>query len=165
MTFSYFIPWEGELYRTAGLGNGVKLLLVGDSHYGAGEKPDFTQKIVNECAIDQPIPFFEKLRMIASGTAEPLCASQFWGRVSFCNFVQECLPQTNSIPTDQQLRRGWAALQETIISLAPEMMFVFSRRAWEYCETTLNDGDNSVSRAVRPDVPDCGDMVDLNFPR
>lgn len=163
MTARFFHPWKGNEYE-AGFRIGAKVLLVGDSHYGGDPRTSLTVEVVKSLAIVEPIPFFETLRVLTSGTEKALPSKEFWQRVSFCNLVQECLPRSNAVPSEVQLQTGWRALAVTIEELQPDIMFVFSRRAWSFGWDHLPNEPAIGSGAVREDAPDLWRYERRNLP-
>lgn len=134
---------------------GLKLLLVGDSHYDAEATADLTSKVVEEWAIAHPIGFFEHLRNVGLGRSPALDPSEFWRRVAFCNLVQDCMSASSDTPSDEQISRGWLALRETVAELDPHLILVFSRRVWDSDVTSSATldlsgmGSNRLARGFR----------------
>ncbi|MGB3472853.1 MAG: hypothetical protein WBA51_18705 [Erythrobacter sp.] len=135
MAHRLFEPWVGENYEKVGLRDGQKLLLVGDSHYASdisdGRNTDLTNKVVHQMIDDGEWAFFKHVRMVANGLEEPIEMKSFWHQVAFVNLLQETLPESSSIPSKKQIANGWLALRETVEELKPDVMFIFSARAWD----------------------------------
>ena len=93
-----FEPWVGDRYGHHNyLGLPVRLLVLGESHYGAEDRPDITKEVVAEVfAKDVPYRyrFFTSVFMAACGeekepTREAL--KEFCHAIAFYNFIQDML--------------------------------------------------------------------------
>ena len=146
MKARHYCPWRGASYDK-GLRGGLKLLVVGDSHYSDDEKeasdPSLTCRIVDQAREEAGWRFFEHIRRTACGVEKPLSQNQFWQSVAFVNLVQDALMTSSSLPSAEQIERGWRALRETVAELSPDLMFVFSARAWDH--------DGPASRSIETD--------------
>ena len=134
MSERFFHPWQGDRYQS-GVRDGLKLLIVGDSHYSDDPAEcrdrELTRTIVGQAMVEGGWTFFEHIREVALGLQELQERTFFWNAVSFVNLVQEALPTSSSKPSAGQIERGWLALRETVDELKPDVMLIFSARAWD----------------------------------
>ena len=117
--------WIGERYDQ-GIRSGLKLLLVGDSHYVDEDDPidldRLTVDAVERGAITGRWPFFEHLRETALGLAPLVEAREFWHRVAYVNLVQDIMASSAQAPTAEQFEAGWLSLREHVAELQPDLM-------------------------------------------
>ena len=134
MSERFFHPWKGDHYQS-GVRDGLKLLVVGDSHYSDDPAEcrdrELTRTIVRQALTEDGWRFFDHIREVALGLAEPQERAAFWQSVAFVNLLQEALPTSSSVPSAGQIEHGWLALRETVDELKPDVMLIFSARAWD----------------------------------
>ncbi len=127
-----FEPYIGNAYD-AGYGLGVKLLVLGESHYGTDRGADMTRYWLG-LHIDgtERAPFWTKLERAISGcTRENVDPRAFWSRAAFANIIQEVL-------ADRGLKLGpreWATVEpafcEFLDRLSPDLVLLFAKGAWD----------------------------------
>lgn len=126
-----FDPWVGKKYWLEGL-SGVRVLLLGESHYGdAGtESPTFTAEIVKEWAQSKRSRFFTVVQKLvlglgASDWVSDEQRSEFWERVAFYNFVQAF---SGGEPRVRPSAQMWSAAAKpflaTVEELKPQVLVV-----------------------------------------
>jgi len=130
----YFHPHVGAK-AAEGFRGGVRLLLVGDSHYGNLDETG-TQFVVKTYIDDgeesDAYRFLSRVQHIVTGKA-PVTRddrAEFLDRVSFTNLIQEPLPSANTVPTTEQWRAAWSVFASIIRATEPDMAFFFTKRGW-----------------------------------
>ena len=135
-----FKPWKGKEYECYGL-FGVKILLLGESHYGTCEsesdKKIFTKKVVcsvieekDKAGNKKKRPFFTKILRLVTlkqvvSTEES--RKEFWNKVAFYNYIQEFVPKRKP-PTKKMWANAGDHLLETIEELKPNVIVVLGVR-------------------------------------
>jgi hypothetical protein len=130
----FFLPWEGARYRD-GIG-GVRLLLVGDSHYSPDQGTQvqiFTRELVRDIMEGKRRePFFSKIATLVAASAG-IPESPFWDSVAFYNFVQVLAGATpEDAPTDAMYREAVAPFWQVLQDLQPDAVIVFCQRTWNH---------------------------------
>lgn len=129
-----FLPFVGDKYRDSRYG--VRLLVLGESHYGAEEDdaPDFTQRVIRENAYTAGLQFFSKVTNVLRGRADwPTDEErrEAWRHVAFYNFVQEIVGNDSRIaPTTKMWREAQAPFVEVVRQLEPDVILVLGVRLW-----------------------------------
>jgi hypothetical protein len=153
----YFTPFVGDEYDK-GLVDGVRVLLLGESHYGiaSGEEGcgrDCTQYNFDgytdeSCDIDNQHQFFKKLpRIVARNPAitAPESAAA-WRRVAFSNFVQEFVGANARMrPSGQQWKQGQLALAELAKKLRPNVILVLGAQLWNHITEGQSSNENPIA--------------------
>lgn len=129
-----FDAWEGDDYRTSGL-NGVRVLILGESHYGNPEElaPTFTQGVVRSLGIESRHRFFTAAAklLLNSPAGVPLTDSErarFWQRVAFYNYIQEFVGTTpRTRPTKKMWQQAGNCLPAVVSELNPQLMLVLGK--------------------------------------
>ncbi|MCM5697381.1 MULTISPECIES: hypothetical protein [unclassified Leclercia] len=112
------------------------MLVLGESHYGATEDsgPDFTQKVVQDCAYIPGEPFFSKLTNVLRGRIDwPTDEErrETWQHVAFYNFIQEFVGgQSRIASTPDMWRAAQAPFLEIVRALEPDVIIVLRSRLW-----------------------------------
>ncbi len=127
----FFRPWKGQNYEHGV--NGKRLLLLGESHYGAGANtPDMTNLYIKGyLASPRNIRFFDGIeRLVTGGPLQFSQREQFWQSVAFCNFLQEALPD-NKAPKPARL---WLAARDPFVHVLhefkPERLLILGTATW-----------------------------------
>lgn len=127
-----FDPWIGPKYETEGL-DGLKLLILGESHYGTASKETrgFTQDVVQRLGQKQRHRFFTTTTKVVLGLGSSHIGMKrrayFWDQVAFCNFIQSFVTKnakSRSRPTDEMWRDAEAVFQATISEIKPDAILV-----------------------------------------
>ncbi|MCX9070647.1 hypothetical protein [Citrobacter portucalensis] len=160
-----FMPFVGEKYHNSRYG--VRVLVLGESHYGADEdcSPDFTQKVVEQCAYEPDTPFFSKLTNVLRGRTDWPTEEErreTWQHVAFYNFVQDFVGAESRIaPTRPMWRAAQAPFQEIVRILEPDVILVLGSRLWnnvddlpptspvEWCGITHPSGGMAYEPAIK----------------
>jgi hypothetical protein len=140
----YFVPLIGPDYER-GLRDGVRVLLLGDSHYrnegdtGIGWERDCT--VVNfQEYLDEKYDgwrteraFFKKLPAIVALKADPTPAesASAWRSVAFANAVQSFMDGARRSPTKAQYAQAGIAVREMVDLLQPDVVLVLGSRLWK----------------------------------
>lgn len=159
-----FLPFVGEHYHNSRYG--VRVLVLGESHYGATEDsgPDFTQKVVQDCAYVPGEPFFSKLTNVLRGRIDwPTDEERHetWQHVAFYNFIQEFVGgQSRIAPTPAMWQAAQAPFLEVVRTLEPDVILVLGSRLWnnvdelpptypvEWCSITHPSGAMSYEPSI-----------------
>lgn len=132
-----FHPWIGENYTRGGFG-GVKILIVGESHYS--QNPEdindaaLTQKIVTHyCQGEKPLPFFKTLSCLLMGRAHRRAPDialhrRVWRAVAFYNYLQVLLPGPRCPLPAQVWEEGQAPFRSALDDLTPDIVLVAGKR-------------------------------------
>jgi hypothetical protein len=139
----HFTPFVGSEYDW-GLVPGVRVLLLGESHYGSESLGpqygrgctfyNFHGYIDESCDIDHESQFFCKLPRIVTRnrfTSQKESALA-WRRIAFANFVQSLVPAARESPSAAQWRDGQSALTELSDRLRPDVILVLGARLWDH---------------------------------
>ena len=136
-----FDPWVGKEYKDKKGLFGVKILLLGESHYGTCEsesdKKIFTKKVVcsvieekDKAGNKKKRPFFTKILRLVTlkqvvSTEES--RKEFWKKVAFYNYIQEFVPKRKP-PTKEMWDKAGDHLKKTIRELEPDVIVVLGVR-------------------------------------
>ena len=126
-----FEPYKGNVYD-AGYERGVKLLVLGESHYGKDRGADMTLYFLRR-HIDgtEPAAFWTKLeRAITGCTPEDVDPPAFWSRVAFANIIQNVLRDRETRPGPRDRATVEPAFLELVDRLAPDLVIMFATGAW-----------------------------------
>jgi hypothetical protein len=122
-----FEPWIGNRYESGGL-NGIRLLVLGESHYGEPEDEGagFTIGIIRMYAQDRRFRFFTVTQKLVSGQTGYVTNEQrreFWEHVAFYNFIQKFPGREPKIrPTEQMWADACDPYLRTIDELKPHLV-------------------------------------------
>lgn len=144
-----FHPWVGPLYD-AGLRDGLRTLIVGESHYDSEDGPDLTRWSIDAHLAGGNWRFNRTVEAIAPGLSAQFESRFFWERVAFVNMVQTVMIDIRERPNADHGMQGWRALRRTIDELKPDVMMVFSRFAWDHCPYELDSGPRRASKSMLP---------------
>jgi hypothetical protein len=138
--FVHFIPLVGPHYDD-GLTNGVRVLILGESHYGDPAQPNFGrncthhhfQDYLEECDLTGESQFFQKLPKIITRQISPSPADSVaaWERVAFANAVPSLLAGPNLSPSSEQFAAAGVALRELAMVLNPDAILFLGKRLWD----------------------------------
>lgn len=129
-----FLPWIGAHYRE-GIGHGLKILIIGDSHYenpGDTHTPEQIVTLTRDqitlhlAGLSGGEEFFAKTRGLFGGDA----VADFWEHVAFCNIIPEVLSAARERKSDSQYRRGEKIVGSIAGLIRPDIALVLGDRAW-----------------------------------
>lgn len=133
-----FEPWKGGRYGSRNnLGLPRQLLVLGESHYGAGARPTITQEVVKEVFaedVDYRYRFFTSLFMALCGAErEPTreAVEEFCHAIAFYNFVQELIEAPGVRPTEEEWAGGVAPFFECLSILKPSHIVACGFALWD----------------------------------
>lgn len=162
-----FKPWVPDNAGWAGL----RLLLVGESHYDEGIKYstdqqwEHTQYVVRRYGTQgsETTPFFMRIaQTFVEGITEPTDEAyrSFWSSVCFCNYVQEFVPGRpgeNKVSA-AMIRRSADAFHQILDHVKPEAVLVMSAKIWgemsEQGSELVADDVGGIGRVYRYDYQD-----------
>ncbi|WP_342655343.1 hypothetical protein [Pseudomonas sp. F3-2] len=136
-----FAPWVGCQY-VDGL-DGLRILLVCESHYGAKkhERPTATPEIVKALALGEmhPLatkrlrrhPHFTKIMRAVTNTRRHATRddkAEFWSRVAYYNFIQEFIRDKRITPRENSWKSGEDAFSDVLDVLVPDLIVCLSLR-------------------------------------
>lgn len=109
-----FLPWVGEKYWE----EETRILVVGVKHYGGDPLAFSTHaniECVNSSLYNKNVEgFFDTFeRTINVIRHEDETSEETWGRIAFCNYLQEVLATANSFPTAGQILNSQDAYRNT----------------------------------------------------
>jgi hypothetical protein len=135
-----FEPWVGEKYATKGFKGGVRLLVLGESHYGIPGDDDasFTQQVVKDHGKENRHAFFTKTAklVLGMGTGEYLHDEdrrQFWDSVAFYNYVQEYAGERpDGNVTSEMWEKAKEPFLEVVEQLEPDALLVLGKQLGDH---------------------------------
>jgi hypothetical protein len=153
----YFTPVVGEHYDD-GLVDGVRVLILGESHYASIAKQaewgrDCTQINYDDytddsCNFDNESQFFKKLPRILTRKTDVtmLESAAAWRRIAFSNFVQEFVGEFAGIrPKAAQWKQGQLALTELADKLDPHVILVLGSKLWDHIKKGRSSEEHSIA--------------------
>lgn len=145
----FYYPRVGKNYEKGF--NGVKLFILGESHY-CGEKCEICGKQSNNDCSDFTIKVLSRYINYKKGNGEHedwmrtftrftnvLLEEQvdnetlidFWDSVIFYNYVQSSTEGPRISPTSQQFKEGKDAFIEVLEEYKPDLILVWGERLWD----------------------------------
>ena len=133
-----FKPWIGDRYSDAEL-YGLKILLVGESHYG--DEPDdyskSTTDVVRWIGQDKRYGFFTKISNLLLNSGHEWLSDKerydFWNKVAFYNYIQELAGKEARIrPTQGMWKNAVKPFLEVCKELAPDLIVFFGKELSDY---------------------------------
>jgi hypothetical protein len=127
-----FDPWIGNRYTAEGI-RGVRLLILGEAHYGTGgsENNAFTTEIVRKLGQEGRFRFFsatQRLVIGGRGWLPKAARVEFWERVAFYNYVQSFPgPRARWRPTPAMWEAARAPFLQTLQEVAPQLLLILGR--------------------------------------
>lgn len=140
-----FLPWVGKDYERGwpihgGLGSRLKLLIVGESHYGVLDRPDATRYVVHGQVFPEGHPggailYFRKLAQLSSGLpdVDAFYPKPFLQSIAFYNYVRRSMPDGKTRPAKADFRDKDAheSLLAVLEGLAPELVLFTGIDMWK----------------------------------
>lgn len=149
----YFEPWSGEHYRSGV--EGVRLLLVGDSHYAADAEDgnsELTRNVVRRVVGGEYMRFFANTQLVISGSTNGTEVA-LWDSIAFYNYVQELAGATHeAIPTTSMYRKAASPFERVLHRLKPDGVLVLCKRTWLKIGTDFPHGTNSTPMGGDDDI-------------
>lgn len=150
-----FPPWEGMEYQYGILGfdedghiiygtkdkPGIKLLVLGDSHYCA-KQSDAVESITNTIIKDllNPESEFELYKNTYTKFIKSLTGHidvftieskvEAWNHILFYNYVQEAMNKPRQSPSEKQFYEAQAPFFEVLERNSPDMIIVWGKRLY-----------------------------------
>jgi len=129
----FFIPWEGENYKTASR----RLLLLGESHHGSHPKSSWTIEVVKQyVANDLRETWFRTFtaigQVVTGKTPSEIDRPEFWGSVAFYNYVQEPVPEARDRPTEQMFAAAREPFMQVLTILRPTHIIALGKVLWQH---------------------------------
>ena len=129
-----FEPWVGERYELAEL-YGLRVLLLGESHYGKGDEDSFfTRRVVKKWGQEKRHRFFTIIArfILHQGRKGRLTGAErreFWDKVAFYNYVQEIVGRKARIrPTRDMWKRSEQSFFKVLQDLKPDLVVVLGKQ-------------------------------------
>lgn len=158
----HFIPLVGPEYDD-GLISGVRVLLLGESHYGDDpDKEDFGRSCTqywfqsyldDSYNLDQGSQFFRKLPRILARDPKvsQLGSASAWRKAAYANFVQSLVGKRPRIrPSRQQWLDGQRALTEMAQKLQPDVILVLGAQLWNHITKGYKSDEEWIPAQKRP---------------
>jgi len=156
----FFRPRVGKYYEVKGI-NGLKILILGESHYckeGCEVCGINSNRNCSTFTNDVMVKYFNYLsstedhdgwmrtftRFTNIFFGERLDAEaimKFWDSVVFYNYVQSCTTESRTFPTDQQFEESKEAFIEVVNSVKPDLIIVWGDRLWKKLPSNGSWGD------------------------
>lgn len=137
-----FVPWIGSEYATGY--NGIKLLIVGDSHYGdpPGKEINFTRDVLGRhLSGEKRVSFFTLIARAITGEAnEQLNQDKFWNTVAFYNYIQTSMDDFDVRPTSEQAIEAQDAFKEALDVLQPDRLILLGNMVWDMTPSDGKEG-------------------------
>ncbi len=126
-----FEPWIGSKYVAEGL-DGLRLLIVGESHYGSGtESADFTRSIVQKWGREKRHRYFTTVAKLVLDRGSAYISdaerADFWDRVAFTNYVQSFVDESaesRARPTEEMWEAAREPFRQTVRKADPDAILV-----------------------------------------
>ncbi len=124
-----FDPWIGSRYATDGI-CGIRLLILGESHYGAPEEEcrKFTENVIRKRGQEGRFRFFTVVQRLIVGGQGSLLKSErfeFWEQVAFHNYVQSFAGRkARQRPTPEMWSDARQQFLPILRKVAPQMLLV-----------------------------------------
>lgn len=137
---AFYAPWVGSRYREGF--DGVRVLIVGDSHYACGEpgetsKENWTTECVRYWVVNQKEPtppFWRKLtETVRAALAPEMTEPDIWERLAFYNFIPRLMGSSSERPTRQDYADANDAFPQMYERLPapPTVILVATLRCWD----------------------------------
>jgi len=133
-----FKPWIGPEYNNNGI-DGLKILILGESHYGDKEYEDVTSDVIRKYVISgQPYAFFTKIaKCILQIPVEDKFSmkqrTQIWNSVAFYNYIQTFIGNNpRERPNDDMWNNTEKPFRETINYIKPHVCVVLGCELWKH---------------------------------
>lgn len=130
MNVPFYKPWKGDAYRSSS----PQLLILGESHYGAGAEDgnatiQLTERYVRG---DMNHAFWTNTMNAVQGKSASIEQRKtFWQSVAFYNFVQETAGASAGIaPTKPMFDASVESFFSVLDDLKPQAILVLSTRLW-----------------------------------
>lgn len=135
-----FLPWKPSGDPRF---NGIRLLLVGESHYDEGEPPapnqvsSFTSEIVTRwgAKAEGYTRFFGNIYATFNGDGAHWSSDEFkhfWNSVSFYNYVQSFVHGEARVrPTAKQFAESADAFHAVLDELKPDAILIVGQATWD----------------------------------
>jgi hypothetical protein len=127
-----FLPFEGVHYEH-GFRSGLKLLLLGESHYGEDRGAAMTRhwlRLHEEGETGNRSMTWTKCETLMSYCSNHDPRS-LWERIAFANFVQISLEDQHCRPEPDHWKTGWDAFPELLTIVKPDVMLVLGKTVWD----------------------------------
>jgi hypothetical protein len=125
-----FTPFEGGSYEQ-GFGDGLKLLVLGESHYGDDVGTEMTRYWLCKHIASEYIGTFSKLEKLLSYCLPHSFETSVWRKVAFANFIHVSL-QDNSCQRDEShWTTGRTAFPGLLDALKPDVILALGRETWK----------------------------------
>lgn len=132
--------WSFEPWLSAGSFHGLRLLLVGESHYDPDPKSldsSHTIQVVSDYGIGDASGRTKLFRNAYAAFTGDFDFSTlggkatFWNSVSYCNYFQRAMWPPGEEPTDEDYRRSAEPFDALLAHIRPDCFVVMSTRLWK----------------------------------
>jgi len=159
----FFYPRIGENYKTTGF-NGLKLLILGESHY-CGEKCEVCGKQSNKNCSDFTIgvlnryfdykkgngghedwmrTFTRFTNVLFGEQVDNKTLIDFWDSVIFYNYVQSSTEGPRTPPSNEQFSDSNDAFIEVLEEFKPDLILVWGERLWDKLPDSGRQGEENI---------------------
>lgn len=170
-------PHIGHSYWSDGL-RGFKVLIFGESSYNPNGYPD-TYDISKQCSdlvrdvigwadYRQTGKFYSQItRILGCDPTSKEARTDFWARVSYCNYLQVILSKPREMPSAEAWINGREPFAQTVRELKPDYVLVFSKRLWSHLlksdDVPIQNKSGTYARQARFEHDDATVTRLLNF--
>lgn len=128
---AHYLPWVGRRYRQ-GLNAGLRVMILGDSHYSDEDREATRYHLRKHIDFKDRYRFWAAVEQIVGGRAlrSPEERREFWDAVAFANFLQTSLDAPGVEWLYDEVHRAKQAFVELVERIEPDVLLVFSKRAW-----------------------------------
>jgi hypothetical protein len=131
-----FCPWVGENYRKPQNCFGIRILILGESHYGNEDDKDaqFTSDVVQRFTQKgERHRFFTILAkvLLSKNRQVELNATELsavWNSIAFYNYIQDLLPDPRILPKEKMWTEARKPFFNVLEALEPDLLIVAGSR-------------------------------------
>lgn len=125
----HFTPVVGSDYDH-GFAHGMKLLVLGESHYGDDRGADMTRYWLDAHISKSFSPTWRGCEKVLA-YCQPPRGKSVWSSVAFANFVQVCMQSRDDRPQDADWQTGRDAFAELLDHVKPDVLLILGWATWQ----------------------------------
>lgn len=149
-----YLPWVGENYSN-------KLLIVGESHYGANTEkrihevnhPEYTRSAILDMGVTGnsyggTVKFYNNVWRLGRKFNPELSIRDFWQSVGHLNIVQRAMLKLENRPKHEDFERGTSAFLKSILVLKPKYCLMAGLSSYGYVRSFALKNEFQISNTV-----------------
>ena len=137
-----FKPYIGKNYHSST----KKILVLGESHYTVGEKPERQLKNLTNSVLEKYLNYkgkrkgikHEKWMNTFTKFSNVLCGERltnegtikFWEEVTFYNYVQVAMPKSRKSPNKPDFEKSYTSFKDVLKEIQPKIIIIWGFRLW-----------------------------------